>query len=173
MLAAVNAYEIRVSIREQVAHTDAPIRQAALLHLSPFAGTHMLTAPTSESTRATLQYVLTSEIPGEHKSVLIGLLTQALRDLDAARVRSSAGAPPEPWRSDEIDTVQAFLVGKTANSWQHADELLMHLVTQLKRSPQDVRCKATALGYAAGVDYSIARARPRPEQMPTTRGGLR
>jgi len=134
----------------------------------------MLNAHTYENTQAALQYVITSEIPTQYKTLLISLLTQALRDLEQDRIRSlTVDTSTEPWKVDEIQQVEVFLTDKIANSWQHADELLTHLAMRLKRSPKDVRSKATELGYAAGVDYGVARTRDRPERMPTTRGGVR
>jgi hypothetical protein len=134
----------------------------------------MLNTYTPENARETLQYVSTSEIPTQFKTLLISLLTEALRNWEDERIRTrDVAAVGEAWRPEEIAEVQAFLLGKIANSWQNADELLMHLATQLKRSPQDVRLKATELGYAAGIDFRVARTLARPERMPTTQGGTR
>ena len=101
-------------------------------------------------------------------------MMQALRDIDDDRIRSRADKLPHAaWSHDEVEQLQTFLVGKIANSWQHADELMMHLATRLKRTPKDVRAKATELGYGACIDYNVARTHARPEQMPTTRGSFR
>src|SRR5687768_10347411 len=44
--------------------------------------THMQDTLTPVAMRTTLQYVLSNEMPTQYKSVLIALLTQALRDED-------------------------------------------------------------------------------------------
>jgi hypothetical protein len=126
---------------------------------------------TPGATRATLQYVLTSEMPSQHRAVLITLLTQALRDEDEQWRVGLAPKPASQWESEETVQLQTFLDGKVANSWQHADELLMRIATELRRSPYDVRKKATEMGLAAGVDYSVARTRQQPPSMVTTTAG--
>jgi hypothetical protein len=122
--------------------------------------------------RTTLQYVLSNEMPTQYKSVLIALLTQALRDEDQQWRQGLAPKAEPEWRSDETQRLQMFLEGKTASSWQHADELLMRIATELHRGPDEVRKKATEIGLAAGIDYSVARTRPRPPQaLVTTTAG--
>ena len=118
--------------------------------------------------RRTLQYVLSSDMPSQHRSVLIALLTQALRDQDDERVQNLMPPPESAWLSDETQQLQIFLDGKIADSWQHADEILMRIAKQLRRSPLEVRRKATEIGMAAGIDYSIARMQPRTQPLPTT-----
>jgi hypothetical protein len=126
---------------------------------------------TPGTTRATLQYVLSSDMPTQYKNVLITLLTQALRDEDEEQRQRLNPKPESEWRADETQQLQAFLDGKLANSWQHADELLMRIATDLHRSPYDVRKKATEIGLAASIDYSIARTHARPQQLVTTTAG--
>lgn len=108
----------------------------------------------------TLQYVLTSDIPAQHKSVLIAALTQAMREQVNAdeRKESSDRKMSEPWQEAEVAQLQAFLDSKVARSWQHADELAMHLATHLHRSVDDVRAKAMELGYGMSVDYRRAHS---------------
>ena len=108
---------------------------------------------------ATLRFVITSDITSEHKSTLIEVLTQALRDHEAAEMRREASAQARgEWREDEILEMNAFLQGRIAGSWQHADESVMRLAAQLHRDPGSVRDKATELGHGASVDYAFARA---------------
>ena len=130
---------------------------------------------TPGATRAALQYVLTSDMPSQHRAVLIELLTEALRneDKDKEGLRSRAARVEAEWRSDEMQQLQTFLDGKIAISWQHADELLMRIATDLRRTPYDVRKKATEIGLAAGIDYSVARTRPQPQQPVMTTSGSR
>jgi hypothetical protein len=123
---------------------------------------------TPGAVRAALQYVLSNDLPSDHKSVLIALLTQALRDEDVARLQDRAPKTEAEWRSEETQQLQTFLDGKIANSWQHADELLMRIAGDLRRSPYEVRKKATEIGLAAGIDYSVARTHPRPQPLMTT-----
>jgi hypothetical protein len=102
-----------------------------------------------------LQFLIASDIPSDHKSVLIDALTEALRiSLQPQVTVSGIG----PWQTHETAQLQTFLEGKLANSWQHADELLMRVAAQLHRDPGDVRAKATELGFGVGVDYRLAKA---------------
>jgi hypothetical protein len=110
--------------------------------------------------RAALQFVLSTEIPSEHKAVLIEVLTDAMRQHDARIVQRDAALDSvEPWQVAETAQVESFLRGKIARSWQHADELLMNLAAQLHRNPNYVRSKATELGFGEGVDYRLAKIR--------------
>lgn len=107
---------------------------------------------------AALRYVITSEIPSEHKATLIEVLTQTLRSDEAAELHREAVAQAQgEWREDEVIQLKAFLHGRTARSWQHADECVMHLAAQLHRDPASVRNKATELGLGVAVDYRFAR----------------
>lgn len=110
--------------------------------------------------RAALGFVVTDDMPSEHKATLIEVLTQALRDDDAAtksRGQASAHTPKE-WQEHEIVHLKSFLPGRIAKSWQHADECVMHLAAQLHRDPRSVRDKATELGFGAAVDYRHSKA---------------
>jgi len=108
------------------------------------------------SIRAALQFLIASDMPFEHKAVMIDALTEALRTSLQPHV---AVGGVGPWQVHETAQLQDFLEGKLANSWQHADELLMRVAAQLHRDPGDVRAKATELGFGAGVDYRLAKAR--------------
>lgn len=113
----------------------------------------------SAALQAALQFVITSDLPSEHKAILIDVLTQTLRDDETAELKrnlvAQAGAE---WQEHEIAHVKSFLQGRLARSWQHADEGVMQLAAQLHRHPQSVRDKATQLGFGAAVDYRFARA---------------
>ena len=126
------------ALRVQVSQMKDPKRPAAL--------------------HAALRFVITSEIPAEHKAMLIEVLTQTLRSDEAAELHREAAAQAQgEWREDEVVQLQAFLSGRTARSWQHADECVMHLATQLHRDPVSVRNKATELGLGGAVDYRFAQ----------------
>ena len=108
---------------------------------------------------AALRFVITSDITSQHKATLIEVLTQALRDHEAAEMRHQVNAQARgEWQEDEILELKAFLQGRIARSWQHADECVMRLAAQLHRDPGSVRDKATELGLGAAVDYGCARA---------------
>ncbi|WP_153067194.1 hypothetical protein [Steroidobacter cummioxidans] len=112
----------------------------------------------SAALHAALRFVITNEMPSEHKATLIDVLTQAIRDEEAAKLRREAVARSQgEWQEPEIVQLKAFLHGRTATSWQHADECVMQLATQLHRDPASVRCKATELGLGTAVDYRFAR----------------
>ena len=112
-----------------------------------------------------LQFLLASDVPSEHKRILIEVLTQALRDQEDARVRRlTAEQPSKPWQEHETAQLQAVLQGRVAKSWQHADELVMRVATQLHRQPTDVRVKATELGFGVGVDYRLAKVHTARQQ---------
>ena len=101
-----------------------------------------------------MQYLIASDIPSEHKSVMMDALTEVLR----TRLQPPVAEPGSgPWQPHETTQLQSFLEGKLANSWQHADELLMHVAAQLHRDPVEVRAKATELGLGVGVDYQLAK----------------
>jgi hypothetical protein len=109
--------------------------------------------------RAALQFLMGSDIPADHKAVLIGTLTEAMRGVEDAQVRSRASSEvSSQWHADEIAELQTFLQGKTANSWQQADERTTYLAAQMHRSPQDIRAKASELGLGVAVDYRLAKA---------------
>lgn len=107
---------------------------------------------------AALRFVITSEMPAEHKATLIEVLTQTLRSDEAAELHREAAAQAQgEWREDEVVELRAFLNGRTARSWQHADECVMRLAAQLHRDPVSVRNKATELGFGVAVDYRFAQ----------------
>jgi hypothetical protein len=112
--------------------------------------------------REALQYVMSDDMPSEHRAVLIELLTAALRAQDAKRLEIVAAQPSHgPWQEEETLQLQSFLEGKTASSWQHADELLTHVSNRLGRDPHYVRRKATELGLGESVDFRLAQIRSR------------
>lgn len=114
--------------------------------------------PRPAALHAALRFVIKSEIPAEHKGTLIEVLTQAVRDDEAAELhRQSIKQAPGPWQEHEITELKTFLNGRIARSWQHADEGVMHLAAQLHRDPGSVRHKATELGLGRAVDYRFAK----------------
>ena len=107
---------------------------------------------------AALRFVITSELPSEYKPTLIEVLTQAIRDEEAASLRREAVAQSQgEWQEPEIERLKSLLHGRIAKSWQHADECVMQLAMQLHRDPVSVRHKATELGLGTAVDYRFAR----------------
>jgi hypothetical protein len=108
---------------------------------------------------AALRFVITSEIPSEHKATLIAVLTQALRDDAAADLRRQSVAQGQAeWPEHEIVQLKTLLQDRIASSWQHADECVMQLSAQLHRDPRSIREKAADLGLSASVDYRFAKA---------------
>lgn len=107
---------------------------------------------------AALRYVVSSEIPSEHKATLIELLTQTLRDDETAALRrQSAAQTHAEWQEHEISLLKSSLLDRTAKSWQQADECVMQLAAQLQRDPRSIREKAAELGLRASVDYGYAK----------------
>ncbi|HEY6644254.1 hypothetical protein [Povalibacter sp.] len=107
---------------------------------------------------AALRFIVVSDVPSEHKRVLIDVLTRALREADAAEVRlRNADQAPQPWQPEDETRLESMLERKVARGWQHADEILMGIAAQLHRNPHDIRAKATQLGLGHAVDYAIAR----------------
>jgi hypothetical protein len=112
--------------------------------------------------RAALQYLINSDMPAEHKAVLLDALTGAMRTVEDAHVhRQASGQASGQWHAHEIAQLQTFLQGKTANSWQQADERTTSLAARMRRSPQDIRAKASELGLGEAVDYQLAKAHAR------------
>jgi hypothetical protein len=108
---------------------------------------------------AALRFVITNETGAEHKPILIDVLTQALRDDESAELRRRQVAQASgEWQEHEVAQLTAFLKGRLARSWQHADESVMHLAAQLHRNPQSVRDKAKELGLDSSVDFRFAKA---------------
>jgi len=111
-----------------------------------------------DALREALQFLIRSDMPAEPKRMLIAVVMEALAAMEAVVVvRDTARKTYPVWQQAEIDQVTAFLQGKVAQSWQHADELITHLVRELKRDAVDVRAKAIELGYGLAVDYRLAR----------------
>ena len=112
---------------------------------------------------AALRFVMASDTLSQHKATLIKVLTQAMREEEAAELRRRSGAQARgEWHDHEIVQLKSFLQDRTARSWQHADECVMQLAAQLHRAPESVRTKAAELGFAAAVDYRIAKESRRP-----------
>lgn len=108
--------------------------------------------------RAALQFLKDSDVPAEHKAVLMQALTYALRTREAAELQTAAESSARMWQATDVERLRGALQDRAAHSWQHADELLMQVAAQLQRSPSDVRKKATELGLGAAVDYAIAKS---------------
>ena len=109
--------------------------------------------------QAALQFVIAEDMPSEHKATLIEVLIQAARDDNAAGLRRQVLEQARgEWQEHEIVQLKGFLQDRIANSWQRADEWVMHLAAQLHRDPQSIRTKATELGLGAAVDYRFAKA---------------
>lgn len=115
--------------------------------------------------RAALQYVVSSDIPSEHKAVLIEALTRALRAEDSERTaREAAVHARSEWRPADLQKLTSRLAGKMAKSWQDADEQLLQLAGELQRSVEDVRDKALEVGAGAAIDYRLAKERKALEE---------
>lgn len=114
----------------------------------------------SEALNEALRFLVVSDMPAEYKRTLIDVVTQALRDDEVAHRQREAvqKADAAEWQPHEVSKLETFLQGKIARSWQHADEILMRIATELHRQPANVRSKATELGFGAGVDYRVAKA---------------
>ena len=118
---------------------------------------------------AALQFVIASNMLSEHKATLIEVLTQAMRDEDAAALRRQAVARAEgEWHDHEIVQLKSFLHDRTARSWQNADENVMHVAAQLHRAAQSVRSKAMELGFGVAVDYRLAKQERQRENSDST-----
>ena len=106
-----------------------------------------------------MQFVVSNDLPSEHKAILIDVLTKTLRDEETSeRNRSAIAAAGSTWQEHEITHLKSFLQGRLAKSWQHADEGVMQLSAELRRDPSSVRDKATQLGLGTAVDYRLAKA---------------
>lgn len=112
--------------------------------------------------QAALQFMMSSDVPSDHKAVIIDLLTSALRNRDTQHNEAVASARHSlAWEDADTQQIRASLTGKTANSWQQADELLMQLANDLRRDPITVRSKAIELGFGESVDFRLAKLRAR------------
>ncbi len=113
----------------------------------------------SAAMHAALRFVVVSDIPADHKRVLIDVLTQALRADEVAELeRKNATKVQPPWAAEDVARLESVLAHKVARSWQNADEIVMGTAVQLHREPFDVRAKAKQLGLGRAVDYAIAKA---------------
>ena len=110
--------------------------------------------------RGTLQYVLSSDVPSEHKSILIDALTRMLRS-EEEEVEAQRQYRPElsmrTWQDHELDHLDRSLSNRVAKSWQDADETLVLVASQLQRHSADVRVKAVERGFDAAVDFAVAK----------------
>ena len=112
---------------------------------------------------ATLRFVIACDMPSQHKATLIDVLTQAMREENAAELRRHTVARAQgEWRDHEIMELRSFLQGRTATSWQQADQCVMQVAAQLHRAPDSVRAKAAELGFGAAVDYQLAQRISKP-----------
>ncbi len=109
--------------------------------------------------REALQFLIGSDMPAQHKRLLMEIVTEALRAGQVAETRLAAavGHVALEWQPQDTEIVAAFLQNKIARSWQHADETLMWLASELHRRPEDVRTKALAMGLGRGIDYRLAK----------------
>ena len=105
-----------------------------------------------------LRFLIATDMPSQHKATLIDVLTQAMREESAAELRRHTVAQAQgDWRDHEIVHLKSVLQGRTATSWQHADQCVMHVAAQLHRAPDSIRTKAAELGFGAAVDFQIAK----------------
>lgn len=112
----------------------------------------------SAALHAALRFVITSDIPSAYKATLIEVLTQTLRDDEAAELQRQAVAKTgAEWQEHELVLLKSLLHDRSARSWQHADECVMQLAAQLQRDPRSIRDKALELGFGASVDYRFAK----------------
>ena len=128
----------------------------------PYKQRVMRSVSSPDSLRATLQFVVSSDMPAEHKVVMIQALTHTLRAAEAEQHRRVNQQQPV-WQAQETAQLQGLLEGRTAQGWQQGDEMLMRAASLLHRAPDDVRAKAAELGLGASIDYAQARARARRE----------
>lgn len=107
--------------------------------------------------RETLQFLMSCEMPAQHKRILIEALTQTMRNEDDAADATAAGAIAPAWQPSEIERLSEFLRPRVAQNWQHADEALTRIAAELRRTPVDVASKARELGFASSIDFAVAR----------------
>jgi hypothetical protein len=109
--------------------------------------------------RSTLQYVVSSDAPAEHKAVLIEAVTRLLRTQESEQERQRVSdVEGRSWQADELTHLDRSLDGKLAKSWQDADETLLLIASQLHRRSAEVRTKAVERGFTAAVDFAAAKA---------------
>jgi hypothetical protein len=110
--------------------------------------------------RGTLKYLLNSDVPSEHKSILIDALTRMLRVEEAeaeAQRLSGSDHLTRMWQDHELNHLDRSLNNRVAKSWQDADETLVLIASQLQRHSADVRVKAVERGFNAAVDFAVAK----------------
>jgi hypothetical protein len=110
--------------------------------------------------RGTLKYLLNSDVPSEHKSILIDALTRMLRVEEAeAETQRLSGSDhvTRMWQDHELNHLDRSLNNRVAKSWQDADETLVLIASQLQRHSADVRVKAVERGFNAAVDFAVAK----------------
>lgn len=117
-------------------------------------GVTVLNISTEAAKRAALHYVHTSDMPTEHKVVLLEVLQQSLD-----RVRDEVPNVPveRPWTEAEEAEMRVLLMNRPARGWQDADELAIAVGVRLRRAPGEIRRKAIEMGLGVSVDYSLAR----------------
>jgi hypothetical protein len=111
--------------------------------------------------RAALHFVHTSDMPSEHKVVILEVLRESLRNDQTAALNPDE---ERPWSADDEAEIRNFLGNKSARGWQHADELAMSLAARLRRTPSEVRRKAVEMGFGVSVDFALARWASRQNQ---------
>jgi hypothetical protein len=107
--------------------------------------------------REALQYLMTSDVPPQHKAVLIETVLQALSEGEAAQRAAQSTPTPSPWQENEIEELRALIAGRSARSWQEADEMVTRCARELHRAPDAVRAQAALLGLSAAVEYRPGR----------------
>jgi hypothetical protein len=109
--------------------------------------------------RAALQYVATSDMPSEHKTVLLEALTHRMRErANEEERRRTAPTDSKGWQTHELEQLDRALNGRRAKGWQEADETLLRLATELQRTPAEVRTKAIERGFVDAIDFAAAKA---------------
>lgn len=108
--------------------------------------------------REALGFLPECNIPAQYKRLIIDAVETAVRVAVASGTQQVLPDAGE-WQPHEVQLMQEFLAGKVAVNWQHADERLMHLAVQLRRTPDDIKRKASELGLGVGVDYRQAKAK--------------
>ena len=124
------------------------------------AGKFMRDVQSVAAIRGTLKYLLNSDVPSEHKSILIDALTRMLRVEEAeAETQRLSGSDhvTRMWQDHELNHLDRSLNNRVAKSWQDADETLVLIASQLQRHSADVRVKAVERGFNAAVDFAVAK----------------
>lgn len=108
--------------------------------------------------REALHCLMRSDLPSRHKAVLIDAVVHTLSDRESAERAADSQPKSQVWQERDNEELRAVLEGRTARSWQEADELLTRSARKLGRPPDEVRRQAALLGLGAAVDYRQARA---------------